>query len=123
MTQASRLARIAGILLVGTVAFYFVTRVPPDEAAHAYLNSDLARVLEAQQAFLVAHHRYARTLTELALDYHPFHSEIRLEEVTDSSFRVVGVVLRYPGVTCMRQVTPATRAQDGMLCWGHALPQ
>lgn len=124
MNRSAKLAAVAGIFVVGAGLYFLATPacacLTPDQAAHAFLRADMEHVLEAQQAFLAGHKRYARTLDELGLEYPPAHSEIRFAAVADSSLRLEGVSLRWPAVSCVRQITSRARAEEPFACTGHA---
>ena len=135
MSRGAKLAVIAGILVAGAGVYYVVSPacacVTLDELTRAHLRSDMDDVREAQQTFIHAHRRYARTLDELASDSlfrsgldnvkireQQFASVLRFEAVTDSSFRLEGTI--EPSLRCALLVTPATRADAHRDCTGEA---
>ena len=118
-----RLLALGAVLLVGVGGYYLATPacacLTRDQAAHAFLHTEIHRILDAQQGYWAEHHRYAPTYE--ALGYVPDTLvQVELAAATDSTLRLEGISVRWPGVTCALEATPATTGLGALACSGHA---
>lgn len=123
MTRRTGLA-IACILLAVPAGLWVYNEtacacLTPDQAVHLFLRTDIRRVVDLQQALWATEHRYARSLADLRYTPDPA-VRLALTAVTDSSFRIDGESVRWPGVTCQLDVGPHVSGVTGLRCTGRA---